>query len=513
MLDDPCFKRLRDQEFLKGREYRTQVRTSIGALVTSIDRRFGVEFYGYTDTPLSGGWRAFPYEAETVESAFEGSNTPVRMIKNYQYEPAKQGGRQYGNVTRFEQRDQTGALYRVKDYFYAARDDPAGYLVDRRWQEAIRDGRGNLLGITQYFYDGLDTSPASLGTEGKLTRVSRYYDVPPQPSSQGITLHGIDTTYRHDAYGNVVAVTTYDEPSTRLWSGGNSFSIGPPGNGTAGSATSTTYDPTLHVYPIEVRKPLGLVTKTDYDYRIGTVKRVTDANGASTIAEYDLFGRMTKLIKSGDTLAAPTVQTFYLDWEQPFRYVFAQRERSGQAANRPTQRFYDGLGRELQTKSESKEATQNIVVDKMYDAFDRVVRESQPRYVDEAPDAGSPGSSFWRYTVPDGSVRWTTTEYDSVGRAVRVTQADGAATNHRYEVHQDAPGVWMVVDDVLDANRHRTQYAFDAFGRLVKVHELSGECGTYGGVSYPCGPGQENWGIKSQTRYSYDPRDLLTRWW
>ena len=511
ILGHPCFQRLRDRERLKGREYRTEVRTSDGRLLSLVQRRFGVEFLSYTDLALTGGWRAFTYESELIESAFEGSTTPVATATRFAFEPGKQGGSQYGNRTRVEQRDHAGILLRAKDTFYAARDDGAAYIVDRPWQEVVRDGQENMLALTQHFYDELDTSPGALGDRGRLTRTSQYHDVRRQQNQQGVTLHGVDTTYRLDAYGSVVAQTSYDELSTRLWSGGGASAIGPAGNGQPGHTTQTIYHDVLHAHAVEVRRPNGLTTKTKYDLVLGTVVGTTDANGHETVTTHDVFGRMASVIRAGDTPEAPTVQAFYFEAEQPFRFVVASRERSGQPRNRPIQRFYDGLGREIQVKSESEDGTQNIVVDKQYDGYGQVVAESRPHFEDESPDAWTPGSSFWRYAPPDDAVRWTTTRYDAAGRALLVTDPDGSATQHVYAVQQSSAGLRIVVDDAMDANRHRTRQGFDAFGRLVEVVELTGACGVYGATRYDCGADQTTWAASAVTSYAYDPRDLLTR--
>jgi len=511
IFEHPCFQRLRDSERLKGREYRTRVRTSSGVLVSSVEHRFTVEFLGYTDLALVGGWRAFVYESERSESAHEGSTTPVTATTRYAYEAAKQGGAQLGNQTRFEQRDHAGKLLRSKDYFYAVRDDATTYIVDRRWQEVTRDGEENVLALTQHFYDRNDTAPSRLGSRGLRTRTTRYYDVRRQPTQSGLTLHGIDETVGYDAYGNVVEQTTYDEPSTRLWSQAGGWLVGPAGNGGPGATKTTRYDGVFHRYPVEVSEPNGLTTAHAYDLRLGRVVRTTDHNGNVTTTECDSFGRPAKIVRPGDSAAAPTTQVLYFDAELPVRYVYAHRERSGGPGSRPIQYLYDGLGREIQVKSESREGTQNIVVDKRYDAYGAVEAESQPRYVDESPDAWTPGSSFWRWAEPDAAVRWTTTRYDPAGRPLLVTQPDGSATRHVYEVQQNADGLRLVVDDTMDANRHRTRRGFDAFGRLVEVAELSGACGTYGGVSFECGPGRSPWTTDAVTTYGYDARDLLTR--
>ena len=102
---------------------------------------------------------------------------------------------------------------------------------------------------------------------------------------------------------------------------------------------------------------------------MGTITKVIDPNRNETRAEYDAFGRLIKLIKPGDSVALPTVQAFYYDNEQPFRYLVVYREVGGTAAVRPIQHFYNGLGQEIQTRVKSLNGRQNIIADKIYDSW------------------------------------------------------------------------------------------------------------------------------------------------
>ena len=67
---------------------------------------------------------------------------------------------------------------------YAALNTSASYIVDRRKQEAIYDGSGYLLALTNQFYDGNNSVANTVGTKGELTRIAKYYDTPPQAISE-----------------------------------------------------------------------------------------------------------------------------------------------------------------------------------------------------------------------------------------------------------------------------------------------------------------------------------------
>lgn len=125
---------------------------------------------------------------------------------------------------------------------------------------------------------------------------------------------------------------------------------------------------------------------------MGTLTSVTDVNPATTSAGYDLFGRMQTLVKPGDSPTYPTMQAIYGGTDLPFRYQVAQRQQAGTGNLRYRQSFYDGLGRQIQTKQEGGAAWQNSTTDSVYDGLNHVIRPSQPRFAQET------GTSFWHYT-------------------------------------------------------------------------------------------------------------------
>ncbi|HEX6290957.1 MAG TPA: hypothetical protein VFZ66_17360, partial [Herpetosiphonaceae bacterium] len=516
VVEDACFQQMVERESWKGRAYQTETRAPDGTVLQRAQTAFArqeLPFFG-SDSSVpdaasksnhykrAGLWRAFLYERQRVNEAVEGSATPVSTTTKYTYDPALQtGGTQYGNLTTIEEFVGSSTTpERVTQRFYATRDDASGYLVDRVWQEVIKDRQGRFLALSASFYDG-NASAGPLGARGMLTQLRKYYDVPLQTSLTNVTLHSSDASFTYDAYGNRLTETTYAEAGTRLYNG-SSVSYSAPGNGSAASTTTTTYDGTFHVFAVQVTPPtvsgVTLTEQAEYDYRLGTLTKVIDPNNVATLAEYDVFGRMVKLIKPGDSSAYPTVEALYRDFEQPFRYVQRQREVSGQSGYRSTQTFYDGLGRKIQTKRESVDLAQNIVSDTRYDAAGNAVQESQPRYLNER------GSAFGSYTAPGSAVRWTTISYDALGRPLDVARPDGAIVRHRYFLHS---GVQL--HDAVDANRQRTVTHTDALGRCVQVDEYAGDCHAAWPVYACAAPHTTAWTLAAATRYRYTPLDLL----
>jgi len=276
----------------------------------------------------------------------------------------------------------------------------------------------------------------------------------------------------------------------------------------------------FHAFPTQTTNPLSQIARADYDYRMGTLIRVTGPNTSgtptncaaasysvpaseqSTCAQYDGFGRLVKLVKPGDSTTEPTVQAYYYDTEQPFHYRFDRREGTLTTNVRIEQQFYDGLGRLIQTKAESSPNAQTIVVDTRYDGLDHAIEQSQARYVAEN------ATTFYQYTSPGSAALYnhTTTSYDGLGRPVRITTPDGHWMEHQYGL---AAG--LTYHDVVDANRHRTQTRSDALGRLVNVYEISGDCGTSSYSWATCvTPTTTTWAVDATTTYAYDGLDQLT---
>ena len=509
METDACFINIRNNEILKGKEYRTvQRQGSTSTMLRESGNYYIIEFYGFSVSPFAGLWRSFDYTNESFSVNYDpapaGGPTATVNRTKYYYDPASQGGVQYGNVTKIEELDISGAVYRSTSNTYAPNTSSA-YIVDRLVTQIIRDGQNRLLALTENRYDGAVTTQA-VGTRGLLTLTRKYSNVPLATSTTGLTLVSSDTSFGYDAYGNQTTVTTYAQAGTRLFNG-TTTTFSAPGNGATSSTVTSTYDSIFHAFSTSVSQPTGntnslvLNESAGYDYRMGTLTSVTDANGNVTNAEYDSFGRMVALIKPGDTSALPTVKAHYVDSAIPFRYWTETREASGLGGVQINSQFYDGLGRKIQTKQESMDGSQNIVVDTKYDGMNKVTHESQPRYVNET------SGSFWIYTaIPGTGVNWTTKTYDSLGRLLTLTTPDGAKTTKRYWQYNN-----LSVVDTIDPNRYRTQHRSDEFGRLLQVQELSGNCTTWAFFSdFSCAGNYTNaWASYSLTTYAYSPLDLL----
>lgn len=364
------------------------------------------------------------------------------------------------------------------------------------------NGADQYLAHSMRFYDEHNQSSGAIGANGRLTREIAVWNLNQRTLSQ-ITnqqLDGRDTRYTYHGNGNLWTTSSYAGGGWVKWTG-SAWQASPPGNGSAARTTTTTYETTFHALPISVTNPLGHTETAGYDLRMGTLTSVTDANGVSTSASYDSFGRFSSLMRPGDSPSYPTTWAWYYDWEQPVRVVTGQREDAAQSWWRPTTRSYDGLGQLIQTKVESQDGAQQIVSDTRYDGLGRVTQQSVPRYV-SMPDL----PTFWAYTpVPGSGVAWTTTAYDALGRVSSLTEPDGAVTRTFFSVGSGGTRI----TDLVDARRHRMQELADSWGRRVASQEITGNCGGWG---YSCGGSTTTpWAHSTSTSYAYTPLDLLTQ--
>ncbi len=531
IVQDACWLAMRDREFLKGREWKTERYSSAATgniKYGETENSFAVSLIDYGNLPASGLWRAFAYQSQTVERTYEGAATPLVKTTKYFYDPSLQvGGGQYGNLTRTEEYDQTNALYRQSIQQFSTKDDASSYIVDRVYAARVKDGQGRFLTDTHNFYDGNNTSLSAIGTKGELTRSLKFYNMPLVTDLSNIALQGTDSTFGYDVYGNRTTVTGYAGYGSGGRNTAGTWTYSAPGNGAGTGAvartTTTTYDSTFHLYPITVTPPtvngVTLTESATYDYRMGLIASVTDPNAQVTSAQYDVFGRMILLVKPGDTTAAPSMTAIYADWEQPYRYVYYQKDPTpGSLGSRFTSSYYDGLGRKLQSKMKTRytgynTVGQTIVSDTLYDNMSRAAKVSQPRYVDENVGNNPSWGPFFFYTPPSTDpnvMRWTTTSYDGLGRPLAVTPPDNQATTYWYAVGTgDLNGRVTSRVNTIDANHHRTQRRSDEFGQLLYVSEWAGDCD---GSTYPCtAPFGTMWSVYSTTSYQYTPLSQLSK--
>ncbi|NUQ85285.1 MAG: hypothetical protein HUU11_11275, partial [Anaerolineales bacterium] len=440
--------------------------------------------------PYRGLGRYWVY-ANTVEKriyANDGSYSATRTL--YTYDST------YGNVlTETEQSLTSGnwMTYRTREYNYYPNDSTSRYLVSLPARIRNLDAAGNVLSSTVFLYDNVQRH-AVPPANGVLTAIRNRISTDGTQWSQ--------VSYGYDIWGNRTSETTY--------SGYGTYDSAP----TTGARTTTTaYDPVFHVYPVSQTTPptqnvpQGLTTTWAYDYNgdgvndyiLGVPTRETGPNGNSITAQYDAFGRMTKLIRPGDTSASPTISIAYTNGF-PFTTTLTQKSNSTQSFT--IQRIYDGMGRQTRMVSGG------VISDTVYFSATET-HQSMPYFSGQtvyytktiiypstnttivtAPDDTSmiTVQDGLTTTVTDARSNATITVSDIRGRVVLVDAPEGPDVEYTYDdmdrltkVTRGGATTTISYDhggrktSMSDADMGTWTYAYDALGSLVRQTDARGQ--------------------------------------
>lgn len=350
-------------------------------------------------------------------SSYDGRlENPKQVVTDYQYD-------QYGNITlesRYGDIAVTGdETYTRRDYVYNA----DSWIMHKVKHSAVSFTSDAATVRESWFTYDNAANPDTIPTAGNLTQEEHLLDTGENPV----------TTYRHDSYGN------------------RTETIDPEGR-----ETRVDYDSLFHTFPVKVTNAKGQVTEREFDSATGKPVKEKDPNGGETLYQYDTFKRLTMVIKPGDSEASPTMEMDYtlLDGNAPESVIVKAREQAGTSNTLDTIQSVDGFGRVIQTKTEYQDAASQVTVDSYYDSMGRESGHTLPYLM-----ATSTG-----YSAPQSASK-TVTDFDPMGRPVKVTNSDGSFSLRQYD-H------WSVTE--TDENGHQKQKWFDARGQLVQVAELNG---------------------------------------
>ncbi|RIK57522.1 MAG: hypothetical protein DCC63_13640 [Nitrospira sp.] len=355
----------------------------------------------------------------------------------------------YGNVLR---EDQSGDLSTTSDDRTVVRtfgNNTTDWLLGFPTSETVYQGIGLSPQVAQstFYYDGTTScttaSTNQTPTKGHLTRTVRWLNGGTNP----------ETRVAYDAYGNLTC--TRD----------------------ANGNTSTVAHDATNTFPTTATNALSQVTTTQY-YGIGgqgltngvfgQVKSVTDANSQTTAYEYDPLSRLTKTT-APDGLVTTTTYNYGSGFSVGTQHVFSSSSGAGVTTALTSANYFDGLGRSVKTESSGPDNT-TIVTEVQYDNRGAVRKRSLPYFK----------------TVESVTGRWSTLQYDALGRLTRLDLPDGTRS-------LACTSAWVTVS--IDTANHRKRDTKDAYGRTVRVDEYQGTtstCDTTVGTPY------------ATTTYQYD---------
>ncbi|HZM76517.1 MAG TPA: RHS repeat-associated core domain-containing protein [Candidatus Limnocylindrales bacterium] len=314
-------------------------------------------------------------------------------------------------------------------------------LPAARSQHAGTSSSGTQLTRSVFFYDSAGSS-STPPAKGDLTRTDVWN------SSNGAY---ITASSAYDSFGNATSTTD-----------------------ARGSTSTTTYDPTYHLFATRVCNALTQCTDTTWDFVLGLPLTVTDPNNAVTATTYDALGR----VRTTTDPAGKVTTTEYLNMGNPAQQKVRQALPDATTDGLWTETFYDGLGRSWQTVKEGPAAGVTYVQDRVFRSTTNLVWKE----------------SLWRQSGQPA--RYTVHIYDGADRLTSTTHPSGASRTVSYATILEVafPTAFNVVTTTyLDELGHARTTHNDTDGRIVKALEHNGTS-TY------------------TTRYSHDLLGRLTRW-
>jgi len=417
----------------KGKIAEQDIYNSSATLMTKT-----VNTYSYV-SPYTGVY--FPFLSQT-DSYIDSKQSEMQ----YQYDG-------YGNLTQeYDIGDVSvnGDERRtITDY---STTSLSGYLVGYPTHNKMLDASSSTVSETWIAYD-TNTIYTQAISSGLPTRVENWLS--------GSTDTVVISSY--DAYGNMT--DQYDA----LW---NATS------GMEGNHTQYAYDPVFHQFLSTSTQAVGslnLVETFIFDPFTGQVSSHTDVNNQTTQYQYDVFGRLAKVINSSDTISLPTLSYDYNinSTGPPHSIVSHARIVTGSSATLDTYTFFDGVGRKRETKVTGSSGAQIVSDFVDYDARGLISNAYVPYTV----------TASTSFVTENTSIPKSTMTYDGLGRITSVVAPDGSTTTTSYQN-------WS--QTVTDANGHVKDFTKDAYGRILLVNE-------------------HNQGLTQGTTYQYDTLGNLTQ--
>jgi RHS repeat-associated protein len=278
------------------------------------------------------------------------------------------------------------------------------------------------------------------------------------------------TVYTYDAFGNRATATTRNCNGSS--GGGLTEAAAPAGNAVFQTrATQTAYATGTQTvggssswaagqFPTMQANALGHQEFSEYDPRFGAVSKLTGPNELTTSWTFDAFGRKSTETRSDGTT---TTWTYTNCGACPTygRYFITEV-----STGTPTRVVYlDSLNRQIRSEVQGFDGTL-VRTDTEYDSLGRVLRVSKPYYAGATP-------------------LWTTYQYDVLGRVTRVddpTTASGAA---RTETVYNGLTTVVTISNAgggtnMPAGTVQTQTTVrDSQGRVAQIVDTQGSSVTF----------------------------------
>jgi RHS repeat-associated protein len=452
--------------WLLGKEYKTETYDGAGALLRRVEQTWAQR------APVNW-WTLDPDHAPSndpriIETVTTLADVTPNLVSKQTMTYSNDA---YNNVTDVYEYDfgegGHGPLIRRTHTDYLTFNNGADYagnhdihIRDLAVSKIVYDASGNLRSQTDYVYDDYGAYPLvarpsivqhdggfhdGYSARGNVTGVIHRN---PGGSPSEIHLHN-----QYDIAGNVVkkvdgrGVPIEFDFSDRFGSPDDEARSNAGAPELAGGFT--------YAFPTVVTNALGHKVYAQYDYHLGAPVNSEDINGiVGSVVYNDALDRPTQGIRArykvGAGIPAERMQTT-ITYDDANRVITTTSDRDAFNDNILTGKsYYDGIGRTW--RSAAYEGATWAINDTRFDALGRVSQVSNSYRADDPDSASPPGP-------------WTTTDYDTLGRVVRVTTPDGATVDTAYSGNQ------VTATDQAGKRRYSES---DALGRLIKATEDPG---------------------------------------
>jgi RHS repeat-associated protein len=442
-------------------------------------------YYAYNSFPMNKGFYApkcmYTALQMTKEYLYQAGNEKLISYDDYKYHcytpkeyPAKYGVYYFGEIRQHghEEAKDTGKIQYVVLYDYTA-NPCSNYVVSLPTEVKVRSQDAT---ITYKHIKGEYTDPIFLNHLTKLTEVLDNKST-------------LETIIKQDKFGNVIKKTL---PS--------------------GMVYDITYDSLLNTYPTSVTDAHSYKSRmSNYDYRYGIARQITDINGQVERIATDNLGRITSYTGPNEIASGKpyTIKMEYFTNVQkkndlitkPAYATTTHYDPANVNSNIMTASFADGFGRTVQVNKDAViNGNARVIVSGVnkYDALGRVVESYTPT------DQDNRALTYFSTTLGEYK---TTSTYDVLNRPLTIKQPNGATTsnvyslesaqtgddmekylikvattdplNHIHRMFKNASGQTVRSVQVHDNDSLITRFDYDLIGQLKTVTDPAGQFTTY----------------------------------
>ena len=424
-------------------ETRTQSYQGTGGsrqLLKQVDTTYSTAFYGIEVSVGSGMGSVVP---TSIQTTIYPSGKVSLVQKTYAPPPAT--GQPISGAVATEKvfdwgQGAPGALLRETDTTYQWQVNNAyltAHLIDLPASVITKDGSGNRVAETDYTYD----EPAYL----TAANISTQHFAPPGP------VRGNLTTVSHWLNTSNSWITSH----TNWYDTGEAYqSIDPLGH-----ITTHSYDPAyVGAYSTQTCNTLNHCVSGTYDFTTGVLTSLTNENATSQASGntpgdsahtstyvYDFLWRITSAQAPPDPANNNARATTTLNYSAPNVFPLSVQHSKSitPTMNDSATSLFDGLGRPYQSQHVTPGGTAKV--DTTYDGLGQVSDVTNPYF-----------------TTSDATYGTTHSDYDALGRAIKITKQDGSVATMAYTDN--------CTTSTDEAGKQRRACS-DGLGRLIEVDE------------------------------------------